>query len=143
MRKNGIGKDGKNGLTTDALVCGTMTVHIIGVPWHSFNKDRLLHTVVIFGAFFGLMLIHDMLQARVAALSDRSAKLGGGAPAGTGPGAGILAQVEAAGAVVRDLKDTKAGKDEIKAAVEKLLDATDVANYAEKLRIALMGKPWR
>ena len=53
--------------TTRALVCGTMTVHIIGVPWHSFNKDRLLHTVVIFGAFFGLMLIHDMLQAPAAA----------------------------------------------------------------------------
>jgi tyrosyl-tRNA synthetase len=63
----------------------------------------------------------DAMKARVAALSNRSTKLGGGAPAGSGPGAGILAQVEAAGAAVRDLKDAKASKDDIKAAVEKLL----------------------
>ena len=50
-----------------------MTVHIIGVPWHSFNKDRLLHAVVIFGAFFGLMLIHDMLQAPEAVCRSATA----------------------------------------------------------------------
>ena len=64
-----------------------------------------------------------MLQARVVALSARSAKLAGGdaRAAGSGPGADILARVEAAGAVVRDLKAAKASKDEVAAAVTKLL----------------------